>query len=88
VKITIANRRAYEAVRTGLAIARALSSLYPKDWHTADVGKLLQDPPLLDALRAGAPLDDLMVQASADVAVWRAKRDKYLLYPSIPCAPR
>ncbi len=88
VKLTITDRTAFEAVRTGLAIARVLASLYPKDWHVADVGKLLQDPALLDALRAGAPLDDLVKQADADVAGWRSKRDKYLLYPSVPCAPR
>ena len=87
MKVTIADRRSFQAVRTGLAIARALASLYPKDWHVADVDSLLQDAPLLDALRAGAPLDDLVLQANADVAAWRTKRDKYLLYPSVPCAP-
>jgi uncharacterized protein YbbC (DUF1343 family) len=88
VKVKITDRDAFEAVRTGLALARVLASMYAKDWHVADVGKLLQDAPLLDALRAGATLDDLVVQAGADVAGWSAKRDKYLLYPSTPCAPR
>ncbi len=87
VKLTITDRLAFESVRTGLAIGRALASLYPKEWHAADVASLLQDAPLLDALRAGAPIDDLVARANADVATFRAKRDKYLLYPVTPCAP-
>jgi uncharacterized protein YbbC (DUF1343 family) len=88
VKVTIADRATFEPVRTGLALARVLAAAYPKEWHVADVGKLLQDGPLLDSLRAGAPLDDLVTQANADVAAFRSKRDKYLLYPAAPCAPR
>jgi uncharacterized protein YbbC (DUF1343 family) len=88
LKVTIVDRTSFEAVRTGLAIARALAPLYPRDWHVGDVGKLLQDAPILDALRAGAPLDDLVTQANAEVPAFRAKREKYLLYPGSPCAPR
>ena len=87
MRLTITDRLRFEPVRLGLAIARVLAALYPKDWHVADLASLLQDPPLLDALRAGAPLEDLITQASADVAPFRAKRDKYLLYPAAPCAP-
>jgi uncharacterized protein YbbC (DUF1343 family)/CubicO group peptidase (beta-lactamase class C family) len=87
VRLTITDRAQFEPVRLGLAVARVLASLYAKAWHVADVGSLLQNAPLLDALRAGAPLEDLMTQASADVAAFRAKRDKYLLYPGTPCAP-
>ncbi len=87
VKLTITDRAAFVPVRAGLAIARTLASL-AKDWHVADLASLLQDPPLLDAIRAGAPLDDLMAKANEDLAPFREKRDKYLLYPSAPCAPR
>jgi uncharacterized protein YbbC (DUF1343 family) len=88
VKIAIDDRGVFEPVRTGLALARTLAALYPKEWHVGDVGKLLQDARILDSLRAGAPLDDLAAEADADVATWRAKRDKYLLYTATPCAPR
>jgi uncharacterized protein YbbC (DUF1343 family)/CubicO group peptidase (beta-lactamase class C family) len=88
VRITIDDRGVFEPVRTGLALARALVALYPKEWHVADIGKLLQDARTLDALRAGASLEDLVAAAEADVAAWRAKRDKYLLYAATPCAPR
>ena len=81
VRVTITDRGAFEPVRTGLAIARVLAALNLKDWHVADVASLLQDGPLLDALRAGAPLDDLVAQANANVPAFRAKREKYLLTP-------
>jgi uncharacterized protein YbbC (DUF1343 family) len=88
LKIVIGDRSAYEAVRTGLAVARAITSLYPNEWHVADVGKLLQDATVEGALRAGAPLDELTSLAGVDVARWVDKRKKYLLYASVPCAPR
>ncbi|HEY2517558.1 MAG TPA: exo-beta-N-acetylmuramidase NamZ domain-containing protein [Polyangiaceae bacterium] len=84
VHLHIVDRAAFEPVRTGLALARALAGLYP-EWHVGDVEKLLQEPRLMDALKAGASLDDLMLQADQLLPAWRAKREKYLIYPSIPC---
>jgi uncharacterized protein YbbC (DUF1343 family)/CubicO group peptidase (beta-lactamase class C family) len=86
LKLTIVDRASFEPVRTGIAIARALAPLYAKEWHVGDVGKLLLDTPLLDAIKAGAPLDDLVAEANAEVAAFRAKREKYLLYPAAPCS--
>ena len=84
MKMTIADRAAFQAVRTGLAIARALASLYPEDWHVADVGQARCRTRRSSTRSArAAPLDDLVLQANADVAAWRTKRDKYLLYPSV-----
>jgi hypothetical protein len=85
VKIAIADRAVFEAVRTGLALAKALAALYP-DWHVGDLEKLVQEPRLVDAVKAGAALDSLVTIAEADLPAWRSKRDKYLIYPTIPCA--
>jgi uncharacterized protein YbbC (DUF1343 family)/CubicO group peptidase (beta-lactamase class C family) len=87
VKIVITDRSPFEAVRTGLALARAIATLYPNDWHAGDLEKLVQEPRVVDAVRGGASLDAIMTLAGAGVASWRATRDKYLLYPSTPCAP-
>lgn len=84
--VTVTDRAAFSPIRTGLAIARNLAMLF-KDWHATDLASLVQDPPLQDAIRAGAPLDDLMTRASLDLAAFRDKREKYLLYPWTPCAP-
>jgi uncharacterized protein YbbC (DUF1343 family) len=85
VTIAIVDRDALEPTRVGLGIARALASLYP-DWHVGDLGRLVQDAKVVDAVRAHAPLDDVMTIAADGVAAWRDKREKYLLYPSVPCA--
>jgi hypothetical protein len=53
----------------------------------ADLGRLVQDAKVVDAVRAHAPLGDIMTIAADGVAAWRDKREKYLLYPSVPCAP-
>ncbi len=87
VKIAIVDRAAFEPVRMGLAIARALAALHA-EWHAGDIGKLVQDARVVEAVRAHASLDQIMALAGADVAAWRTKRDKYLLYPTVPCAPR
>jgi uncharacterized protein YbbC (DUF1343 family) len=87
LKITIVDRDAFEPVRMGLAIARSLSALHA-EWHVGDIGKLVQDARVVDAVRAHATLDAIMAVAGADMAAWRTKRDKYLLYPEVPCAPR
>jgi uncharacterized protein YbbC (DUF1343 family) len=86
VKISLVDRALFEPVRVGLAIARSLAALAP-DWHAGDIGKLVQDSRVVDAVRAHATLEQIMLIADADVAAWRTKRDKYLLYPGAPCAP-
>ena len=86
VRLVVTDRAKLDPVRTGLAVARALAGLYPDDWHEGDLQKLVQSQPVVDAVKAGKPLDAIVALAADGLAAWRAKREKYLLYPYVPCA--
>jgi uncharacterized protein YbbC (DUF1343 family) len=87
IRITVSDRDAFEPVRTGLAIARELATLYRGQWHVEDLGKLVASPKVVDAVRAGKPLAEIEALWDVELKDWRNKREKYLLYPSTPCAP-
>ena len=75
VRFTLTDRKAFQPVHTGVAIATVLARLYTKDFAVAKLAPLLRDPRTLEAIRAGT-------QASwaDDEAEFGARRAKYLLY--------
>jgi len=87
VRITVTNRNLFEPVRTGLAMAAVLRNLYAKDWHFADVNKLVADRRVLDAIEAKRPLSEVELLWQPELRAFMAKREKYLLYASTPCGP-
>lgn len=86
VRVTVTNRDLFEPVRTGLAMAAALRALYPREWNFADLNKLVADRRVLDAIDAKRPLSEIEGLWADDLRVFRARREKYLLYPVDPCA--
>ena len=80
VRVAVKNRSAFEPVHAGLAIAMTLHALYPKEWHFADVEKLLADRSVLDAMDAKRPLPEVEALWSGALDAFKAKRAKYLLY--------
>jgi uncharacterized protein YbbC (DUF1343 family) len=87
VRLVVSDRRRFEPVRTGLAIARALRRLYPRAWEFAKVDRLLVHPDTMKALDSGAPLDAVVDTYRAELAAFMTKRDKYLLYGTVACPP-
>jgi len=80
VRLVVTDRTHFEPVRTGLAIATDLRTLYPTAWHFDDVNKLLACKAPLDAIAQGKPLTDVEATWEKDLAAFRTKREKYLLY--------
>ena len=80
VRVRVTSRGAFEPVRTGLAIALELRARYPA-WKIDDLNKLLASSRLTDAVRAMRPLAEIEAMWAEELAAFRAKRDKYLLYP-------
>jgi uncharacterized protein YbbC (DUF1343 family) len=80
VRLTVTSRAQFEPVRTGLALAMQLRTAYPKEWHFEDLMKMIADRRVLDAIDQKKPLADIEAMWAADLAVFRAKREKYLLY--------
>jgi uncharacterized protein YbbC (DUF1343 family)/CubicO group peptidase (beta-lactamase class C family) len=75
IRFTLTDRKAFQPVATGVAIATVLERLYPKDFALDKLASLLRDPRTLDAIRAGTP-----VSWAEDEAAFAARRAKYLMY--------
>jgi uncharacterized protein YbbC (DUF1343 family) len=80
VRITVTDRRALDPVHLGLSIAAALHKLHAAEWHIAELDRMLLDPGVVHALDAGESASSVEALWAGELAAFRAKRDKYLLY--------
>lgn len=82
VRVTVTDRARFEPVRTGVAMASELRALYPQKWHFDDVNRLLASRIALDAIAQGKSLPEIEATWEKELAAFRVKREKYLLYPA------
>jgi uncharacterized protein YbbC (DUF1343 family) len=87
VHVAVRDRERFEPVRTGLAIARAIRRLYPRDWDFAKLDRLVGDPRIMSAIDAGLPLTAITDTYRTELAAFANRREKYLLYGERGCAP-
>jgi len=85
VHVTVRDRARFEPVRTGLAIARALRSLYTRLWEFDKLNRLLVDAEAMKAIDSGLPLSTVVETYRSELTAFATKREKYLLYSA--CAP-
>ncbi|MGM0486609.1 MAG: exo-beta-N-acetylmuramidase NamZ domain-containing protein [Planctomycetota bacterium] len=81
INVVIADRRAFEPVKTGLEIARQIRILHPENWNVSAYDRLLRNRRILDALRAKKTVADMEAVYRPDLEAFRRVRDDYLLYP-------
>jgi hypothetical protein len=74
-------------VQTGLAIARELRRLYPRQWEFAKLDRLLVHPETMSAIDAGLPLASIVDTYRVELSAFVTKREKYLLYGAGECPP-
>jgi uncharacterized protein YbbC (DUF1343 family) len=86
IHVTVRDRSQFEPVRTGLAIARELRRLYPRDWEFAKLDRLLVQREAMRAIDGGLPLGAITETYQTELAAFAAKREKYLLYRPADCA--
>jgi uncharacterized protein YbbC (DUF1343 family) len=86
VHLQVGDRARFEPVTTGLAIARTLRRLYPREWEFRKLDRLLVHSAAMRALDQGLPLDAVVETYRTELAAFRAKREKYLLYDA-GCSP-
>jgi uncharacterized protein YbbC (DUF1343 family) len=87
VHVAVNDRALFEPVRTGLAIARELRRLYPRQWEFEKLDRLLVHPEALRAIDAGLPIAGIVDTYRLELAAFMTKREKYLLYGTRSCAP-
>jgi uncharacterized protein YbbC (DUF1343 family) len=80
VNIIITDRAALDAPELGTEIASALIALYPQQFDTKDLDKLMLNAASARALRAGEDPRRLRIEWNDAIAAFQARRAKYLLY--------
>ncbi|WP_394822533.1 exo-beta-N-acetylmuramidase NamZ domain-containing protein [Pendulispora albinea] len=80
VRVTVSNRAAFEPARAWLGMAMTLHTLHPKEWHFADLDKMLADRTILEAMEAKRSPAEIEALWAAGLRAFKAKREKYLLY--------
>jgi uncharacterized protein YbbC (DUF1343 family) len=81
VNITVTERTAFEPVRTGLEIAVLLRRLHPQEWDVDAFLRLSGNAELLEALKTGQSVEELMEVSTRGLDEYRTRRANYLLYP-------
>lgn len=87
VKITVTDRTRVDPVRLGIALARELKVGWPADFKVEGIAGSIGNAKTLDAIAAGKSVNDIQATWAADLAAFKAKREKYLLYAAGPCPP-
>jgi uncharacterized protein YbbC (DUF1343 family) len=80
VSITVTDRDKLRAVDVGIVIALTLQRLYPKDFALTKIAFLLRHPATLDAIKAGRSLAEIKQSWEAELAEFRKRREKFLIY--------
>ena len=80
VYIIVTDREALDPVPAGLEIAWTLERLFPEDYDIEHVNDLLKDDAVMAAMRGKAWPDDLATVWAQELALFQARRSRYLIY--------
>jgi uncharacterized protein YbbC (DUF1343 family) len=80
INIIITDRQAIEPVRVGLTLAATLRRLYPTEWETKSLNRLLSNQAALALLLEGLDGDSLEPAIVDGVSEFLRKREEYVLY--------
>lgn len=80
VNFVITNRATFHPLKTGLELARTLRLMYPEQWKTDSLNRLLSHKKTFDAIRAGNSVDVIQADYKKELEDFRTRRKRYLLY--------
>jgi uncharacterized protein YbbC (DUF1343 family) len=80
VRLIIFDPQQANPVAAGLALAVALRQLYPKQWETQHLFRLINHPPTISAILAGKKLREVLPLWTAELKRFNVARQRYLLY--------
>jgi uncharacterized protein YbbC (DUF1343 family) len=80
VNFVITNRKTFHPLKTGLELAHTLRLMYPKEWKTDSLNRLLCHKKTYDALRTGKSIDVIEANYKIELKDFRLRRKQYLLY--------
>ncbi|MGI9471097.1 MAG: exo-beta-N-acetylmuramidase NamZ family protein [Rubripirellula sp.] len=80
VNILVTDRSNFDPLRTGLAVAVVLHELYPVDWDTRSLNRLLSNQRCFEGILAGRTVDELTSDYQQDLKAFLDRRQEMLLY--------
>lgn len=80
INIALTDRESLDSVRVGLEIATGLRKLYPQDWETKSLNRLLGNQVVFDSVVEGDPISVTLEKAQIDVKTFLRRRQSFLLY--------
>lgn len=81
INIVITDRQAFSPVGLGLEIAVILRGLYPDDWETKNLNRLLGNDEVHNLILQGAGIEPTMAASREGVSKFLMIRQQHLLYP-------
>ena len=82
VNFVVTRRSVFDPLRTGLTVATTLRRLYPTDWNTTSLNRLLASQKTADGIRNGDSVESMQAAYQSELAAFKDRRIKYLLYDS------
>jgi uncharacterized protein YbbC (DUF1343 family) len=82
VNIILTDRERCRVADIGLLAAKLLNRWYPEAFQLRKMETLLSDEPTLQAIQEDKPLSEIRALWTEKTEEFKARREKYLLYPS------
>ena len=80
INLVITDRKVFRPVRTGLEIALAFRRLYPNDWKTDRLNRLVVNDRVFNLIMQNAAIEEIERAAQTDLAAFSQRRAQFLLY--------
>lgn len=80
VRILLKDPKNCRTVDLGISLALTLHHLYPQQWETKNLGKLLLHPPSEQAILAGKSLAEIKATWNAEQSRFESRRRAFLIY--------
>lgn len=80
VNVIITDRRCFNSLRTGIQLMVSLQALFPQEWETKNLNRLLSSARVRDAVLDGRPVSEIEALWASDLSAFMKRRAAYLLY--------
>ncbi|MEZ5425332.1 MAG: DUF1343 domain-containing protein [Pyrinomonadaceae bacterium] len=80
INILITDRAAFKPVSCGIEIAAALQTLFPKDWKTENLNRLLANQETFEKIKLGFAPSEMEKDWGGSLEIFKKIREQFLLY--------
>jgi uncharacterized protein YbbC (DUF1343 family) len=80
VNIVVTDRHQLDPLALGIQLMISLHSLYPNDWQTKNLNRLLSSAKVRDAVLAGKTREEILPLWTPELEAFKTRRAKFLMY--------